>query len=194
MLPTLATLATLATLLVFMCAVACGTAAADLVGDRRAFLTAHCGECHADGSSEGGFAIESLGDDFGHRQTVERWTRIHDRVARGEMPPPREGRPIPAPDRRAFLEGIDVRLLAADIAARAGDGRAAFRRLSSAEYEHALQDMLAMPWLRVKEMLPADGSRAGFDKVGEGLAISPVQVRQYLSAANRALDLATAGA
>jgi hypothetical protein len=75
-----------------------------------------------------------------------------------------------------------------------GDGRAAIRRLSRAEYEHALQDLLAMPWLRVKEMLPADGSRAGFDKIGEGLAISPVQVRQYLAAANLALDLATAGA
>ena len=188
------TLSTLAALLVFICAVACGTASADLLGSRRAFLTAHCGECHADGGSAGGFAIESLGDDFGHRQTVERWTRIHDRVARGEMPPPGETRPIPEPERRAFLEGIDVRLLAADIAARAGDGRAAIRRLSRAEYEHALQDLLAMPWLRVKEMLPADGSRVGFDKIGEGLAISPVQVRQYLAAANRALELATAGA
>jgi hypothetical protein len=110
------------------------------------------------------------------------------------MPPPGETRIIPEPDRQVFLDGLDTRLLAADIAARAGDGRAAIRRLSRAEYEHALQDLLAMPWLRVKEMLPADGSRAGFDKIGEGLAISPVQVRQYLSAANRALDLATAGA
>jgi mono/diheme cytochrome c family protein len=189
-----ARLLALPTLLVFVCAVACNTASAALVGDRRAFLTAHCGECHADGSSEGGFAIESLGDDFGHRQTVERWTRIHDRVTRGEMPPPGEATPPPEGESRAFLDGLDTRLLAADIAARAGDGRAAFRRLSRAEYEHALQDLLAMPWLRVKEMLPADGSRAGFDKVGEGLAISPVQVRQYLAAANRALDLATAAA
>lgn len=194
MLPKSAMSATLPTLLVFVCAVTGGTASADLVGDRRAFLTAHCGECHADGGSEGGFAIESLGDDFGHRQTVERWTRIHDRVARGEMPPPGEATPPPEGESRAFLDGLDTRLLAADIAARAGDGRAAFRRLSRAEYEHALQDLLAMPWLRVKEMLPADGSRAGFDKVGEGLAISPVQVRQYLAAANRALDLATAAA
>ena len=45
-----------ATLLVFDCAVTGDAASADLVGDRRAFLTTHCGECHADGGSEGGFA------------------------------------------------------------------------------------------------------------------------------------------
>ena len=181
-----------ATVVAFQWAVGFGPASADLVDDRRAFLTVHCGGCHSDGEATGGFAIESLGDDFGHRQTFERWTRIHDRVARGEMPPPGEADPIPAPAQHSFLTSLDTRLLAGDLAARAGDGRAAIRRLSRAEYEHALQDLLAMPWLRVKELLPTDGSRAGFDKVAEGLAISPVQVRQYLAAANRALDLATA--
>lgn len=175
-----------------LAAIAGLSASADLVDERRAFLGVHCGGCHSDGEASGGFAIESLGDDFGHRQTFERWTRIHDRVARGEMPPPGEADPAPATERDSFLGSLDTRLLAADLAARAGDGRAALRRLSRAEYEHALQDLLALPWLRVKEMLPADGSRAGFDKVGEGLAISPVQIRQYLAAAERALDLATA--
>jgi hypothetical protein len=176
-----------------LAAIAGLSASADLVDERRAFLGVHCGGCHSDGEASGGFALESLGDDFGHRQTFERWTRIHDRVARGEMPPPGEADPIPAPQRDSFLGSLDTRLLAADLAARAGDGRAAIRRLSRAEYEHALQDLLALPWLQVKEMLPPDGHRAGFDKVGEGLAISPVQIRQYLAAAERAIDLATAG-
>jgi hypothetical protein len=171
-----------------------GSASAELVDDRRAFLTTHCGGCHADGDAAGGFAIESLRDDFGHRQTFERWTRIHDRVARGEMPPPADAAPVPQEERARFLAELDDRLLAGDLAARAGEGRAAIRRLSRAEYEHALQDLLALPWLRLKEMLPPDGRRAGFDKLGEGLAISPVQVRQYLAAAERAVDLATAPA
>ncbi len=172
----------------------CGTAIADLIEDRRAFLTRHCADCHSGESVSGGFDLAKLGDDFGDYRTFERWTRIHDRIARGEMPPPADAIPPPETDRRAFLDTLDARLFAADIASRAGDGRAAIRRLSRAEYEHALQDLLGIPWLRVKEMLPPDGNRAGFDKLAEALAISPVQMRQYLAATETALDMATRGA
>jgi mono/diheme cytochrome c family protein len=156
---------------------------------RAAFLQQHCGDCHGADTQSGGFDLTALQDDLGDRHSFEQWVRIHDRIERGEMPPADTDRP-PAALQQAFLRNTATRLEAADRARRADDGRAAVRRLSRSEYEHALRDLLALPGLEVKELLPSDGRRDGFDKVGESLDISPVQISQYLAAAEHALDQA----
>ncbi|HMY71926.1 MAG TPA: DUF1592 domain-containing protein, partial [Blastocatellia bacterium] len=43
------------------------------------------------------------------------------------------------------------------------------------------------PWLQVKELLPEDGERYRFNKSGEALGVSHVQISRYLSAAEHAL-------
>ena len=62
--------------------------------------------------------------------------------------------------------------------------------MNRTEYEHTLQDLLALPLLRVKEMLPEDGQQHGFDKVPSALELSHVQIRKYLEAADAALNQA----
>ncbi|WP_231756321.1 DUF1592 domain-containing protein [Lignipirellula cremea] len=59
--------------------------------------------------------------------------------------------------------------------------------MNRTEYEHTLQDLLALPLLRVKELLPEDGQQHGFDKVPSALELSHVQIRKYLAAADKAL-------
>jgi hypothetical protein len=49
-----------------------------------------------------------------------------------------------------------------------------------------------MPGLQVKDMLPEDGRFDGFDKASSALAISSVQLRKYLEAADYVLDAAIA--
>lgn len=62
------------------------------------------------------------------------------------------------------------------------------RRLNPVEYENTLRDLLAAPWLQLKEMLPPDPEAHGFDNVAEAQEISYVQLARYLEAAEVAID------
>ncbi len=172
------------------CAAAVSTASAR-ADVREAFLTAHCVACHSGPKPEGTLDLESLPHDPTNPDAVARWVAVHDRIAAGEMPPSEEEQPNDA-DRQAMLAELAGWLTTADEAARTRDGRAVYRRLTAAEYEHALRDLLDLPNLHVRRMLPADGVRHGFDKIGDGLDLSHVQLQQYLAAADRALDMAIA--
>ena len=50
----------------------------------------------------------------------------------------------------------------------------------------------ALPYLEVKDALPADSESHGFDTVGEALTVSYVQQDAYLQTAQSALERATA--
>jgi hypothetical protein len=163
--------------------------AAPAVG--QAFLERHCHACHAGEEAEAGRDLAALSQDLSELESLDRWVRIHDRIASGEMPPPGEERPGRA-ETREVLAALDGWLAAADRSLEEREGRTIFRRLTAAEYENALRELLAIPQVEVRGMLPADGTRRGFDKVGEGLDVSHVQIQQYLAAADRALDCAIA--
>src|SRR3954467_14773040 len=66
-------------------------------------------------------------------------------------------------------------LTASEKAGIARDGRAVQRRLNRYEYENALRDLLNVPWAQVKDKLPLEGERFGFNKSGEALDVSFVE-------------------
>ncbi|HEX8911576.1 MAG TPA: DUF1592 domain-containing protein [Humisphaera sp.] len=159
-------------------------------GARGAFVSRHCVSCHDGDTREGGLDLTvlpaALTDD---PVAAAAWAKVFDRVAAGEMPPKKKSKP-PADESAGFLSGLDADLVAADAARAARDGRAVLRRLTRGEYENALRDLLDLPDLQVRDLLPADGTRHGFDKVGDALDLSHVQLAKYLEAADRALDAA----
>jgi hypothetical protein len=70
--------------------------------------------------------------------------------------------------------------------------RAAIRRLSRREHEHTLRDLLGLPGLDVREMLPEDGRAHGFDKSADALELSAVHIAGCRAAAETAIAMATA--
>ena len=70
--------------------------------------------------------------------------------------------------------------------------RAPKRRLTRREYEHSLRDLLDLPGLAVRDMLPEDGQAHGFDRCADALDVSPVHVAAWHAAAGEALLAATA--
>ena len=112
--------------------------------------------------------------------------KVHDRVQSGEMPPKKKPRPDVAAV-KTYLDGLAVPLTAADLAREAKEGRATWRRLNRYEYENSVRDLLQAPWLQVKDFLPEDGESHRFNKLGDALDISHVQMAQYLAAAEYAL-------
>ena len=156
---------------------------------REAFFEAHCYDCHDDLTAKGGLDLTALPTDLTDPDTLAKWTLIHDRVRNGEMPP--EDKPQPkSEDRDSFVADLRQQLLAAEREIEAERGKGVVRRMNRTEYEHTLQDLLALPLLRVKEMLPEDGQQHGFDKVPSALELSHVQIRKYLEAADAALNQA----
>ena len=119
------------------------------------------------------------------------WAKIHDRVQSGQMPPPDSERPA-VPERQAFTIAIAAQLTDMDRQRLAASGRAVKRRLNRSEYEDTLRDLLDLPYLQVKEFLPEDTEAYGFNKSGEALDVSHVQMARYPKAADFALRQAIA--
>ena len=72
------------------------------------------------------------------------------------------------------------------------NGRGPLRRLNRDEYEQNLRDILKMPLLDIRDMLPEDREAHRFNKTAAALDMSRVQLAAYLDAADAALRQAMA--
>lgn len=160
-------------------------------GDPAAFFEQHCIDCHDAAEKKGGIDLTELTLKLDDRSNFATWEKVHDRTANGEMPPKKKARP-PAEETRALLSDIDAKLTAVDAARVAQEGRVRMRRMTRAEFENTLVDLLALPRLDIQSLLPADGMVGGYDKIASGLDLSPAHLAAYAEAAEKALDAAIA--
>ena len=152
------------------------------------FLEQHCFECHDADVKKGGLDLTSLKFDLKDPQLFEKWVKVHDSVADGEMPPKKK----PRPDAKladTFLEALDSQLRDTSAAQTAAQGRTLVRRLNRIEYENTVRDLLHID-TPLAGLLPEDTPMHGFDTVAEGLRFSQLQIEKYLEAADAALDAA----
>lgn len=150
-----------------------------------------CVKCHDGLAAEGGLDLTTLAFTLDDRELRERWILIHDRIHAGEMPPdPQE---LSDSDRQMLLETLNEALTKADRADIEENGRGPLRRLTREEYEQNLRDVLKLPLLDIRDMLPEDRVVRRFNKTATALDMSRVQLVAYLDAAEAALLQATAG-
>ena len=153
------------------------------------FLEKNCVECHDGETKKGGLDLTSLGANLTKLKTFETWVKIYDRTANGEMPPKKKARPD-AGQLVGYLGTLSNSLSEFEIARVAAQGRAVERRMNRFEYENALRDLLQAPWLDIKEILPEDSEAYRFNKSGQALDVSHVQLARYMTAAEEALKSA----
>ena len=153
------------------------------------FLDNHCLSCHDSVEREGDFDMESLSFDLADPLVFETWVKVYDRTDHGEMPPKKKKRPAPE-DLKDFLAALAAPMVAADQKRIADLGRSTVRRYNRFEYENTLRDVLNAPWLQVADRLPEDGTAYHFNKVGNRLDVSHVQMTRYLETADYALRVA----
>ena len=155
----------------------------------RGYLERHCFDCHDSTTKKGGLNLEALPIQFDAAERFNVWAHVHDRIGAGEMPPKSRDRPAEK-ENADVLKLLDGWLHDADAARIAKTGRALFRRLSAQEYENALRDLLHLPSLRIKQLLPEDGRRHGYNKIGQALDLSNVHLNQFMDAVDLALTSA----
>lgn len=167
-------------------AVAAPVLSADLPPAGRQFIHKHCFECHDTETKKGGLDLTALRLDLSSSTNFSMWVLVHDRASSGEMPPKKKARPEAA-ELATFLRSLSTALVSAEKMRIASEGRATQRRLNRYEYENSLRDLLHAPWLQVRDSLPEDGEAHRFNKVGDALDVSHVQMARYLGAADYAL-------
>jgi hypothetical protein len=150
-------------------------------------IQASCTECHDADVHKAGLRLDQLKPVDQDPATLALWTRIHDRVAAGEMPPKKK---LSGPEATAFTVALARQLTVTDQEHQRTAGRVGLRRLNRVEYENTVRDLLALPMLEIKDILPPDPSSAGFDDVAAVQDVSYVHVARYLEAADSALDAA----
>lgn len=155
-----------------------------------AHLESSCLDCHDADTAEGKLAIPALGTDLSDTSVREKFALMHDRVAKGQMPPDADD--LPDDKRAALLSALSAFVEPADRADVAANGRVPLRRLNRREYEHTLRDILLLPNLDIGDRLPEDRTRDGFNKSAEGLDFSRIQLEAALEAADAALRAAVA--
>ncbi|MEY5024802.1 MAG: hypothetical protein RLZZ244_330 [Verrucomicrobiota bacterium] len=152
-------------------------------------LEESCMDCHDRKSHKGGLDLSALSKDIQDPSVRERWIRIHDRVDKGEMPP-RSGE-MSAADRQRLVTTLASAISNLDHREIAAAGRGPLRRLNRVEYERNLRDLLHLPYLEIRSMLPEDRESLRFCKTAGALDMSRVQLTAYLEAAAAALRKAT---
>jgi len=155
-----------------------------------AFLESHCYTCHDDDVAKGDLNLLDLPFAPGNPDNWSRWAEVLERVRQGEMPPKEEPRPAAAALKK-LLADLEPPLIEADRKRIAESGRGRVRRLNRAEFETVLADLFEMP-MRVREDLPEDARKHGFDTVGGALNMSSVQMEAYLEVLDGVLDRVTA--
>ena len=173
-------------------------------GSNRALLDQYCVICHNQAvvnsvaqPNEGLQTIQlrNLGltldveDVSNLAENPEVWEKVIKKLRVGVMPPPN----YPRPDKesydgfRTFLENELDRVASTQI----NPGRTqAFHRLNQTEYQNSVRDLLDLD-IDVADLIPTDApDQYGFDNNADVLALSPLSVERYVSAAHKIAELA----
>lgn len=153
-------------------------------------LAQHCVECHGSDVTEGNVRIDTLDPDLVTGKDTDWWLELFAVLSKGEMPPPDAGE-MSDDDRRQVVEWLSTELETASLVRRGSGSHSSFRRLTRYEYNHALQDLLGLPWDFAKDLPPESTSEDGFENSAELLHLSVSQFETYHKIARTALDRAT---
>lgn len=152
-------------------------------------LDLHCYECHGPNKQKANLRLDNLTGALDTPQQINTWINIHDHITDGVMPP----EDLSTQDKlelRNLAKHLANTLHTTDAKRQATRGRTSLRQLNPTEYEYTLRDILNLPSLDIKEMLPPSASAHGFDNVAEAQNVSYIQMARYLQAAQVAIDTA----
>ena len=173
--------------------IACGTPAAlardaSFHRDVQPLLRKYCLDCHSTKAKKGSLDLERFATEADIRKEIKPWQGMIEQLEADEMPPKKK--PQPSPEEKERILGWVRGFLDAEARARSGDpGLVPLRRLSNAEYDATVRDLIGVD-LRPAREFPADGAAGeGFTNAAEALSdMSPTLLNKYLAAAKEIAD------
>ena len=146
------------------------------LGASKTFLKNYCVSCHGNEKSKSGHNFETFNnDDWKNHELLNEILTV---LKENEMPP-RKAEKKPSTEERAVYE----ELLAKQYLTIKSKLPGALTRLNSAEYENTINDTFFTN-LEVRNYLPVDNTRDGFDNEGDKLVMSPYAMDSYFRVAS----------
>ncbi len=169
------------------------TALASFTEDATPLFQEFCFKCHSDKRAKGNLNLQHLSSAPDFASLFKMWDRVIERVETKEMPPEDEKQPT-ANQRRKLISAVR-NALDEYIQQNAGDpGRIAMRRLTSAEYAYAIQDLTGLD-IGLDRGFTGDAvGGEGFSNVGDVQFIQDSTLEHYLDAAKLVASYAVIGA
>ncbi len=148
-----------------------------------------CLDCHGPENQEGNLRVDTLDPNLQAGKDINWWLEVLAVVNNGEMPPS-DAAPLAEADRVRLVEWLSEEIQVASAVRRVEHGASSFRRMTRYEYNHALQDLLELPWDFAKDLPPEAASEDGFQNSSELLHITGMQLDTYRAIARKALSRA----
>ncbi len=146
------------------------------LGPSKTFLKTYCVSCHGNEKSKGGHNFETFNnDDWNNHELLNEILTV---LKENEMPP-RKADKKPSTEERAVYEAF----LAKQYLTIKSKLPGVLTRLNSAEYENTINDAFFTN-LGVRNYLPVDNTRDGFDNEGDKLVMSPYAMDSYFRVAS----------
>ena len=146
------------------------------LGPSKTFLNTYCVSCHGNEKSKGGHNFETFNnDDWNNHELLNEILTV---LKENEMPP-QKAEKKPSTEESAVFEG----LLAKQYLTIKSNLPGVLTRLNSAEYENTINDAFFTK-LEVRNYLPVDNTRDGFDNEGDKLVMSPYAMDSYFRVAS----------
>lgn len=159
-------------------------------------LEQHCVPCHGPEKSKARLRLDQLDPNLQAGSDADWWMEVRAVIGNGEMPPPEES-DLPffsQQERDQVIGWLTGEIRTASALRRAATHPSSFRRLTAYEYNHALQDLLGLPWEFARDLPPEARSEDGFENSVENLHMSVSQLETYRDLARKALKRAAAPA
>ena len=155
------------------------------LGPSKTFLKNYCVSCHGNEKSKGGHNFETFSnEDWNNHELLNEILTV---LKENEMPP-RKAEKKPSTEERAVFE----ELLAKQYLTIKSKLPGALTRLNSAEYENTINDTFFTN-LEVRNYLPVDNTRDGFDNEGDKLVMSPFAMDSYFRVASEIAEKVVGG-
>lgn len=156
-------------------------------------LKQKCLACHGPAKAKGRLRIDQLNPDLLTGPDVEKWREVFNALSKSEMPPADEPNyALADADRARIVDWLTEELNTASLIRRNSKEHSSFRRLTSYEYNYALQDLLGLPNAVPNNLPPETASEDGFKNSSELLQMSVMQFETYREIGLKALKRATA--
>jgi hypothetical protein len=144
----------------------------------RELLSSHCTDCHDSSTRKGGVQLDFQEVNWSSPTQTALLERVHDALAKGTMPPPKEDR---AP---VALSAPAIRWIDHGLTIKKPKHATPYRRLNRIEYLHTVQRLFDGSF-QLPPGFPEDTRSHGFDNVAESLVFSPPLLEAYTESATR---------
>lgn len=162
----------------------------------RPILRENCIGCHNPQKKKGNLDLSRFETAKAALSDELVWQNVAARIREGDMPPKKAARKPTDDERRMVLSWIQVHIestgdcdkIATDKNSRFYRGYVMSRRLTRAEYDNTMRDLIGIEF-HLADLLPADGAGGeGFDTDGDALFTSAISLEKYLQAANQVVQ------